>query len=142
MGPVRGLLGQIWIRNGDDRGGVWHRGEDAAARYMKRNGYRVVARNLRLTPGEIDLVCRSRKTGSFVLVEVKARLQEGDTNRRPEDAITSAKRRKLILLARSLMRDEEVRAAGLRIDVIAVEFSRGQRKPIAIRHYERAVSSP
>ena len=35
--------------------------EDAAARLLERSGLRVVARNVRLRPGEIDLVCRDRE---------------------------------------------------------------------------------
>jgi len=34
---------------------VWARGEQAAARYMRKQGCRVIARNLRLPIGEIDL---------------------------------------------------------------------------------------
>lgn len=126
---------------GDDRDAVWRRGEDAAARFMRRKGYRVVRRNLRLGPGEIDLLCRHRKAGGYVLVEVKARMADPGSNRRPEDAITTAKQRKLLVLAGSLLRDNAIREGGLRIDVIAVEFAPGKRKPVAVRHYERAVSA-
>jgi len=137
-----GLLGSLLARGVGEGGrdAVWKRGEGAAARYMKRNGWRVVRRNLRLSTGEIDLLCRARGGGAFVLVEVKARVRD-DSERRPEDAITGAKKRKLLLLAKSLLRDDEIRRAGLRIDVIAVEFEPGRRKPAAIRHYERAVSA-
>ncbi len=129
MGPIRRLLARVGSRPGEDRDAVW------------RRGFRVIKRNLRLSPGEIDLLCRDRGSGRFVLVEVKARLVDPGSNRRPEDAITDAKRRKLLVLAKSLMRDDRVRDAGLRIDVIAVEFARGRHPPVAVRHYERAVSS-
>lgn len=120
---------------------MWRRGERAAAAVMRRKGCRVVRRNLTLSPGEIDLLCVDRRTGVFVLVEVKARLVRAGETRRPEDAITAAKRRKLLQLARTLLVEERVRGAGLRIDVVAVEFEPGVRRPSAVRHYERAVGA-
>ena len=45
--------------------------EDAAVALLERNGYRIVARNVRLPGGEIDVIARD---GSIVVfVEVKAR---------------------------------------------------------------------
>lgn len=139
MGPLGRLIARLRGATAEDRDAIWKRGERAAASHLKRKGYRVVSRNLRLPAGEIDLLCRAGKHGGFVLVEVKARTRDG-SERRPEDAITSAKKRKLLLLARLLMRDPAVREAGLRIDVVAIEFERGRRRAASIRHYERAVS--
>lgn len=135
IGRFRSMLGL-----GARESSVWKRGERAAERVMRRAGCRVIGRNVRLTPGEIDLLCRDKKTGRFVLVEVKARVVDG-SNRRPEDAITDAKKRKLVLLAKSLRKGEEVRRAGIRIDVVAVDFAPDHRRPKATRHYEGAVSA-
>jgi len=129
---------RLW-RIDDSARGIWRRGERAAAWRMRRAGCGVIARNLRLGPGEIDLLCRHRRTGCYVLVEVKARIVS-DGPWRPEDQLTAAKRRKLLQLARTLRREERVRRAGLRIDLVAVEFERGKRRPVAVRHYEDAVT--
>jgi len=45
------------------------RGERAAARALRRAGYRILARNLRTPEGEVDLL--ARHAGRLVLVEVK-----------------------------------------------------------------------
>ncbi|MFK7882628.1 MAG: YraN family protein [Phycisphaerales bacterium] len=135
---MRSVLSKFGVGSRNDS--VWKRGEKAAERVMRRAGCRVIERNLRIPPGEIDLLCRERRSGQFVLVEVKARMADG-SSRRPEDSITAAKKRKLLLLAKALMRDEEVRGSGIRIDVVAVEFVSGQWRPAATRHYERAISS-
>lgn len=119
---------------------VWKRGERAAEKVMRRAGCRVVGRNVRLPSGEIDLVCVEKRTGQYVVVEVKARTVDG-SDRRPEDAITAAKKRKLLTLAKSLMKDDAVRRAGVRIDVVAVEFEPGRRRPVATRHFSHAVSA-
>lgn len=52
------------------------RGERAAARYLKRHGYRILARNFRCAVGEIDLICAPR--GFIVFVEVKTRTSATD----------------------------------------------------------------
>lgn len=122
----------------EDRAGVWKRGERAAARAMRRAGCRVIARNLVLGPGEIDLLCFDRRAGSFVVVEVKARIDHGD-GRRPEDAITAAKKRKLVQLVRALQREERVRGRPIRVDVVAVVFAPGKRGAVEVRRYEAAV---
>ena len=120
MNAGRGRPARLhWWHPREDQRGVWVRGERAAARAMRRAGCRVIARNLKLGPGEIDLLCRDRKTGEFVVVEVKARIGRGD-GRRPEDAITHAKRQKLLQLVRALQREERVRGRPIRVDVVAV----------------------
>ena len=49
--------------------GRW--GEQAAAAYLRRKGYRIVARNFRARCGEIDLIAEDKRF--LVFVEVKLR---------------------------------------------------------------------
>lgn len=51
--------------------------EDAACRYLKRHGYKIVDRNRRLSRGELDIV--ATQGGILVFVEVKAH-QQRDTS--------------------------------------------------------------
>lgn len=46
-------------------------GEDLAADYLKKKGYRIIERNFRKGYGEIDIICVKDKT--LVFVEVKTR---------------------------------------------------------------------
>lgn len=120
---------------------VWARGEQAAARYMRKQGCRVIARNLRLPIGEIDLLCLEKSTGTVVVVEVKARSYSENTSRDidPVASITAKKRAKLISLAKSIKKKPRFAASAIRIDVISVRFEAGRRKPV-IRHYLGCVS--
>jgi len=120
---------------------VWTRGEDAAARHMRKSGSRIVTRNLRMSMGEIDLVCEDPKTGAIIVVEVKARQRHARDTRRidPEANITAAKKAKLRTLAKALAKREAYRDRPIRIDVIAVVFEEGSRNPIELRHYQSAV---
>lgn len=129
---------RLWPAPREDQRSVWKRGERVAARAMRRAGCRVVARNLLLGPGEIDLLCFDRRAGEFVVVEVKARIDHGD-GRRPEDAITAAKKKKLVQLVRALQREERVRGRAIRVDMVAVVFAPGKRRAVRVTRYERAV---
>jgi len=117
------------------------RGEDAAARLMRREGLRIVARNLDLGFGELDLVCEDRSSGALVVVEVKARLIDPRDPRssHPESNITGAKRAKLRALTDALRRDERWSGRPVRIDVVAVLFERGRRRPSEVRRYASAL---
>ncbi len=55
----------------DKRHVLGKRGEEIAARYLRRQGYCLVARNYRDRRAEIDLVCK--KGNWIVFVEVKTR---------------------------------------------------------------------
>ena len=66
--------------------------EEAAAKALAREGYRVLARNMRTPAGEIDIV--AERKGSLVFVEVKAR-RKGGVAGTPEDALTDAKMRRV-----------------------------------------------
>ena len=120
---------------------VWVRGEDAAAQLMKKNGYKIIARNLRLKMGEIDILCHDPATDSIIIVEVKARTHKSDATPNPESSITAAKKRKLRTLAKAIIQREDCRSKRIRIDVVAVEFAPDQSKPIAVRHYQSAVGA-
>ena len=64
------------------------KGEEQAARHLRRLGYKVLYRNFKPDDGgEIDLVCRDKKT--LVFVEVKTRRSGGPG--RPADAVDRAK---------------------------------------------------
>ena len=119
---------------------VWTRGEDAAARFMKKQGCRVLARNLRLPVGEIDLLCLERATGTIVIVEVKARAYHADTHKRidPIESITTKKQAKLRVLARAIKNMPAYRDAPIRIDAISVRFEHARRRPV-ITHYPSCV---
>ncbi|MFQ5415277.1 MAG: YraN family protein, partial [Phycisphaerae bacterium] len=54
-----------------DRAALGRRGERAAARYLKRRRYRILAKNFSCSLGELDLICADG--AEVVFVEVKTR---------------------------------------------------------------------
>jgi putative endonuclease len=104
-------------------------GEKIACRQLKRAGYKIVAANYRSPLGEIDLI--ARKKGCLVFVEVKCR--HGNDFGVPEEAVTAAKRRKLIQVAEYYIQHESPKECDWRIDVVAVELdARDHQQRIAI----------
>ena len=112
----------------------------AAARFMRRQGCRIIARNLRLPQGEIDLLCLEKTTGTAVIVEVKARAYTPETRDiDPLASITAKKQAKLITLAKAIRKRPEFESRPIRIDIIAVRFEDGSRRA-RIRHYSGCVT--
>lgn len=112
------------------------RGERAAARYLRKQGHRILARNVRLRAGEIDLVTLA-PGGAIVMVEVKTR-RDGSSIP-PEASVTAAKKQTLLALTADLIRRNDWHDRAVRIDVVAVTWSPESRTP-DIRHYEHAVT--
>ena len=79
--------------------------ETAAARELRRRGYRVLLRNHRTPQGEIDLVAYGR--GRYAFVEVKARRPGGSAGA-PEDALTPAKLSRVARAAGHVLRSRGI----------------------------------
>lgn len=111
-------------------------GEDEAARYLRRLGWEIVECNWTCRYGEIDLVARDGE--GWVFVEVKTR--RGRSFGLPEEAITPAKRRRLLRSAATYLEAQAARRDPWRFDVVAIEGRPGQ-PPQRLDHYRDAIES-
>lgn len=93
------------------------RGERFAARWLRRRGYGLVGRNVRLVGAEADLVMLARDRRTLVVVEVKTITGERTT---PLERVDSWKRRHLVRLGGALLSRPEHRLRALRFDVVAL----------------------
>jgi putative endonuclease len=109
------------------------RSERAAARFLKRLGYRVVARNYTCPLGELDLVALDN--GCIVFVEVRSTETEDPT--RPALSVDAVKQRRLTGLAVHFLQRHRLLDGPARFDVLAVSWPPGRREP-AIAHYQSA----
>jgi len=96
-------------------------GERLGARFLRRRGYRIVARNYTCPAGEIDLVALDGP--SIVFVEVKS--LRGDAAANPEDAVNFHKRRQITAVARTYLLQTGAQNHACRFDVIAVVLKEG-----------------
>ena len=103
------------------------RGEAAAAVFLERHGYRIVARNLRTREGELDLLVRRHRL--YVAVEVKTRRHHPA----PEQAVTAAQLARLEQALVRLARVLRPQPRRLRVDVVAVRWTASE--PTEVRHF-------
>lgn len=97
------------------------RGEDLAADYLTRHGYRLLERNWRCKQGEIDVIAVHR--GETVFVEVKTRTSTAYGH--PFEAITARKLARLRRLAAAWCAESDAAVGRIRIDAIAVLAPQG-----------------
>lgn len=95
-------------------------GENLAAAWYVRNGWRIIDRNVRHGRGEIDII--AEKNGTFAVCEVKAR-RNGDFGS-PGEAMSPHKCRTVRLAAFGWARDNGVRTSRLRFDVALIVGNR------------------
>lgn len=81
-------------------------GEAAAAKYLKKNGYKILARNYRKTYGEIDIV--AQKSENVAFIEVKTR--KSDAFGTPAEFVTVQKQKKLIKAAYTYIQEHKLDA--------------------------------
>jgi len=133
-----------WLLLERDRWGAWfrqwrrpktlgERGEAAAARYLRRKGYTILARQARQKIGEIDIIAVHR--GCVVFAEVKTR--RGKLTGRPADSVTENKQERLTRVALAYLKHHGLMETPARFDVIEIIWPEGARRP-EITHFENA----
>jgi putative endonuclease len=103
------------------------RGERAAEKYLRRNGYRIVKRNFRAAGAEIDLVAMDGDVLVFVEVKTRRSLDAGA----PHEAVDERKQRQIRRAAElfaTRYREDEIE---MRFDIVAVDAS-GERLEIEL----------
>ena len=114
--------------------GLW--GEERAARYLRRHGYRIVERNFSCRSGEIDII--AEKGDILAFVEVK--LRKDDSHGAAREFVTYRKQQRLMSTASLwLARNETDRQP--RLDVIEIYAPHGRLGNVTVNHLEDAFSA-
>lgn len=106
-------------------------GEELAASYLKRKGYRILERNYRWRRGEIDVVAEKERI--MVFVEVKTARQPFFGA--PESWVDEHKQRQIGRAAQHYLFEREIADVDCRFDVIAITRERGRWN---VEHIENA----
>lgn len=110
-----------------------NRGENAAARFLRQRGYRILARNCRNHWGEIDIIALDGDW--IVFVEVKTRSSHAAGH--PAEAVTHRKQVQLTKLALGWLKQRRLLDHRARFDVVALTWPEGAAEP-QIEHYIHA----
>lgn len=117
-------------------------GEDQAARFLKKNKFKIIERNLHVSHNEIDIIAISKKQRIIAFVEVKARTVDKDLYSpfgTPASAVTKEKQRRTIEAARGYLRsNEKYFDFQPRFDVLEIYLDREDMKILKINHIENA----
>lgn len=107
-------------------------GEAAAARYLRQKGYRIVAKNLRSSIGELDLIAEDGSV--LVFVEVKARRTKDFGG--AVHAVHRQKQEKLIRLAAQYLARHHLVDRPCRFDVVLLQGT--DRTAPQVEHIQNA----
>ena len=119
---------------GDDRRALGREGEERAARFLARRGYRIVARNVRLGGVEVDLVVRRGRLVAFVEVKTRRTSAFGP----PELAVDPAKQLRLVRAASAWLRENAGVANRVRFDVVSCRAPGRDEDRWRIEHWPAA----
>ena len=114
-------------------------GEDAAARYLRRKGYKVLERNYVAAGHEIDLIAKNADFLCFVEVKTRTAGHENDMEARPAAAVTPEKQRAIISAAKNYIAIFRPTIA-IRFDVCEVILSE-RRKLVSLNYIEGAFNA-
>jgi putative endonuclease len=106
-----------WLAGARGSAATGRKGEEVACRHLLANGYDIVERNYRCRLGEIDVV--ARRGDLTVFVEVKTRTGPG--HGAGHEAVTPAKRQRVIRAAQAYASAHELLETPIRFDVISVD---------------------
>ena len=112
--------------------GAW--GEEKAATFLRRKGYRILEQNFRCRQGEIDIIARKRETIAFVEVKLRKNAEHGEAR----EFVTYSKQSRILLTAQLWMSQHEGEYQP-RFDVIEVYAPQGiNERNYRIEHLENA----
>ncbi len=105
-------------------------GEDAAASFLKENGYKILARNYKTRLGEIDIIAKDKDT--FCFIEVKTR--QSEKFGLPQEAVSVFKQRQISKAAICYLKENKLMEKKSRFDVVSIMDLEGVSRLDLIRN--------
>ena len=109
------------------------RGERTAVRFLKQQGYSILARQYRTDLGEIDIIALDGKTIAFIEVKTRKSNSKGE----PFEAVTQQKQAQLTRLAGSFLKKHQLLHQPARFDIISILWLSEKSTP-DIQHFQNA----
>jgi putative endonuclease len=113
--------------------GRW--GENTAAQYLSKKGYKILERNVHTPYGEVDLIASQGDDLVFVEVKTRASTSLGP----PEVSVTPVKQYHMLSAAQAYLQAHPEITSDWRIDVIAILRLPDQGEQI--EHFENIITS-
>ena len=108
------------------------RGEEAAARFLQRNGYTILERNWTCFAGEADIIAVNDEALVFVEVKTRSSCECGF----PSEAVNAEKRERYERIAALFLQGYDVVDVPVRFDIVSIVVLESDRA--MIRHHINA----
>ena len=105
------------------RSSLGNRGETAACRFLKENGYEILEKNYKCKIGEIDVI--ARRQGRLAFIEIKTRTSAHFGT--PQEAVDHRKQEKIFKVAQWYLKEKKLEKTPVAFDVVAVLWREGQK---------------
>ena len=122
-----------WIARRFEPKSLGEQGEQAAACFLKRLGYKIVFTRHRQRFGEVDIIAVDGET--VVFVEVKTRRDA--TRGRPAEAVDHQRQQRQTRAALAFLKSHGLLEYASRFDIVEVVWPQEQKRPM-IRHLPNA----
>ena len=124
-----------WLRRRQepaaDRGRA---GEKLARRFLRRQGFKILARNYRSPAGEVDLIVLDsttrRSTGAETICFVEVKTRRTDRYTDPASAVDNDKRRRIRKVARHYLSRRPTQGYNVRYDIVAIVWPENARPQV------------
>ncbi|MBU0468583.1 MAG: YraN family protein [Candidatus Omnitrophica bacterium] len=103
-------------------------GEEAAVKFLRSKGYKIIEKNFSNYLGEIDIIAKDKDTICFV--EVKTR--SSDQYDSPFEAVSQKKQVKIARVAMSYLQQIDKMEAKSRFDVVGIDHEKEGEERISI----------
>jgi putative endonuclease len=115
---------------------IGNKGERIAIKTLKKKGCKILKKNYVAAGYEIDIICESRDTLSFVEVKTRTETEHTPWEVRPAASITPEKQRKIISAAKYFLATYN-KSKHVSLDVIEVYLDKNM-KTLKVVHMENA----
>ena len=144
----KGHIG-TWCRAGFERYLAWRygaidstaplgrRGEQAAARALRRRGWKILAHSESDRLGELDLIALDGRTLVFVEVKTLASRRPGH----PAERVDADKQRRITQAALRYLKRHRLLEQRARFDVVAIWWPETAPRPVRLELYENAFAA-
>jgi putative endonuclease len=126
---------RLWRRQ---RARLGRRGELAAAKYLRKLGFRILLIGHRQKFSEIDLVAIDERDPRRPIVFVEVKTRRSSTHGEPETAVDADKERRLTRAALVFLKSHNLLEHPARFDVVSIVWPVEAKAPTAITHFQSA----
>ena len=109
--------------------GLGSKGEEVAASFLIRKGYRIISRNYKNKLGEIDIIAEDGDVICFVEVKTRKSKRFGLA----KESVTAKKQRQIAKTAIGFLKEKGFLNRRARFDVVALDYSSFEAKLDLIR---------